>query len=198
MRLNALRPKQVGGDVPMGVKLRVQSELKSIPIWLALCIHILLTSAHRLPPPTSKGKKNPFQISIDIICPFPNWGFLFQSGDYVWMCLVASSLCRGVSIQSISQHRRGQKRHPFLLLGFRGGWLWWCGGVTPINPPQLPPQRVGVMSGMSQVPLSPWCTVFGNPSPSILSCYTQPPPTLPPTATSHHPPTPPSPFQHTH
>lgn len=114
MRLNALRPKQVGGGVPMGVKLCVQSELKSIPIWLALCIHILLTSAH---PPPPKKKKNPSQISIDIICPFPNWGFLFQSGDFVWMCLEASSLCRGFSIQSISKRRRGQKRHPFLLLG---------------------------------------------------------------------------------
>lgn len=59
MRLNALRPKQVGGGVPMGVKLRVQSELKSIPIWLALCIHILLTSAHSPPPnlPPYKEKK---------------------------------------------------------------------------------------------------------------------------------------------
>lgn len=92
IRLNALRPKQVGGGVPMGVKLRVQSELKSIPIWLALCIHILLTSAHRLlpPHPLFKRKKNPSKISIDIICPFPNWGFLFQSSDYVWMCLLAS------------------------------------------------------------------------------------------------------------
>lgn len=57
MRLNALRPKQVGGGVPMGVKLRVQSELKSIPIWLSLCIHILLTSAHRLLPPPHLQKK---------------------------------------------------------------------------------------------------------------------------------------------
>lgn len=82
----------------------------------------------------------------------------------------------------------GTKEAPVPPPGGEGGWLWWCGGVTPINPPQLPPQRVGVMSGMSQVPLSPWCTVFGNPSPSILSCYTQPPPTyLPPTPHTPHP-----------
>lgn len=55
---------------------------------------------------------------------------------------------QGVSIQSISQRQRGQKRHPFLLSG--------RGAVdTNKSPLPLPPRCVGVMSGMSWVPLSP-------------------------------------------
>lgn len=108
-RLNALRFKQVHSGVPMGSNL-VQSELKSNPFG-SFYIGILLTSAcrqahtHRNRPPQSL-------VLCSRTCPVPNWWFFFQRGDYVCMCLEARRL------DSVHlQHQRGQKRHPFLLLG---------------------------------------------------------------------------------
>lgn len=84
-------------------------------------------------------------------CPFPNWEFFYEKGDYVCMCFRGILSVHGASIHDIS-NARGDKR------GTRSS-SWGKRPLTPINPPPppllLPPRCVGVMSGMSWVLLSP-------------------------------------------
>lgn len=131
MRLNALGFKQVHSGVPMG-STRVQSELKSIPFGPLFAfrsywqVHAGRHTHSQKPAPPSHPPSP--KTSIDVICPFPNWGFFFQRSDYVCMCFEASSLCEA-SRFSPPPTPEGTKEAPVPPLGARGGRL------TPINPP---------------------------------------------------------------
>lgn len=71
------------------------------------------------------------------------------------VCVQRRPLCARRLDSVHLQRQRGQKRHPFLLLG--------RGAVdTNKSPLLLPPRCVGVMSGMSRVLLSPGALFLGT------------------------------------
>lgn len=77
------------------------------------------------------------------------------------VCVQRRPLCARRLDSVHLQRQRGQKRHPFLLLG--------RGAVDTNKPPPhhphpllLPPRCVGVMSGMSRVLLSPGALFLGT------------------------------------
>lgn len=60
-------------------------------------------------------------------CPFPNWEFFYEKGDFVCMCFRGILSVHGASIHDIS-NARGDKR------GTRSS-SWGKRPLTPINPP---------------------------------------------------------------